>query len=651
MSFWLADNFKLFLSGQKSLLALLQTSDYYPPFIQSIGAILSLIFGYNSEALVYFGLVILIGSIYMVYKLAFLITQNQTLALNTAIIFSLFPHIYDQSRAFHLDLPLVLLILLSLYFLLKSEFLTNTKYSYLFFIMIGLTQLTKWYGFIYIAPTSIYLAIKYFKDSQKKPLNYSNILFGIVVTLMISAPWYIANQDSLIKYSAIFSTPETDDPAVFLSFENFSYYFNRIVTFQILLLPAIFVILGALKVFKNNSTGFWISIFNILLPISIFTFISNKNLRYLLPLTPLFAFLISYYIEGFKRIYLKKITYIFLLLYLASSYLYLSYNHVEPFSFTAKFANRLLAGPYDGWKIDPQAYSYTKGNWHVEEIMDFIVADANVTNNFALGITPLIDQKNFSLSTVEMLRREKHLSNVFIPAPYFRFEPYSNDNETLGYFNENSVSYIISPESPGNMTLRNYEVLAQMIEYLNSSRNKAFVVVKNFSLPDGSDLNIYRRADFKSGNPNNDNSNHEVETPIKEIGGQPIEYCIEKSGQDDGLETIKLEKNFTYVLSTGHFALDKYKYDFIEGNIYIVQLENRNHESLLNVYNLPLAGSSLCARKGINLNLSEELSRPLTQSGQCGVDCQTVTYIKWEIGNPEDPIVERFERNIGIVLQ
>ena len=170
-------------------------------------------------------------------------------------------------------------------------------------------------------------------------------------------------------------------------------------------------------------------------------------------------------------------------------------------------------------------------------------------------------------------------------------------------------------------------------------------------MPDGSNLNIYRRADFKSGAPNNDNSNYEVETPIKEIGGQPIEYCIEKSGQNDGLETIKLEKNFTYVLSTGHFSLDKYKYDFIEGNIYIVQLENRNHESLLNVYNLPLAGSSLCARKGINLNLSEELSRPLTQSGQCGVDCQTVTYIKWEIGNPEDPIVERFERNIGIVLQ
>jgi len=365
----------------------------------------------------------------------------------------------------------------------------------------------------------------------------------------------------------------------------------------------------------------------------IFTFISNKNLRYILPLTPFFAYFIADYVLNVS-VRWKYLAYA-LLSYMVAGFLFSSFNQVKAEKPLLKLAGIALAGPgYKDWYFSPSFYSYEPNYWPVREVLDFIVTDAAYPRDRGLGVTPLIDTENFSLASIEMLRREMHLSNVYIPAPYFRFDLYESDEEMLNYFNENGVDYILVPQNPGPSGLRNYAVLVQMIEYLTSKRNYVFAPIKRFDLPDSTSLVIYKRVVGVDG----------------EVTMLQTDECTNTAGFQDGTESIKLVPNHTYMVFTGHFAIqDKINMAFEEGILYVVQIENVVHESILDVHNLPTNGATLCSRDGLGLNVIEEIKKPLVEPGHCGVDCRKVIHVKWSVGD-DDYEVNEYERGSFKIL-
>ena len=133
---------------------------------------------------------------------------------------------------------------------------------------------------------------------------------------------------------------------------------------------------------------------------------------------------------------------------------------------------------------------------------------------------------------------------------------------------------------------------------------------------------------YKKGVANQIEEKPEVQTPK--------EFCISNAGFGDGIETIQLQENHTYVFYTGHFAV----YDFIdekmeEGILKVLRIENIPHTSLLEVHSLPIGGAGMCVYPRLNVNIDESIIKPLTQPGHCGVDCNKVVVVDWKVGDSD----------------
>jgi hypothetical protein len=194
-----------------------------------------------------------------------------------------------------------------------------------------------------------------------------------------------------------------------------------------------------------------------------------------------------------------------------------------------------------------------------------------------------------------------------MPVPYFQFEPFKSDKEIESYFIETATEYVISPSNPGPPGLRNYKALAQCIDYLNSDRNKLFAKIKTYILPNKDELSIFKWTGY--------------------VQRKPIaEGCKECA-----------------VMYTGHFAIqDKISRDYQKGVLYVLQVENTVHESMVEIRNLPRSGSSLCSISGLGLDLKEDITRALTKEDQCGTGtvCDKVVLVKWSVGDSDVSVTE-----------
>lgn len=640
LSYRMADEIKRVLAGAKgaSFTSVLRVSNYYPPFVQMVGSFIALAFGYKSVYLLFETLFFFILSIIVTYKLTLLITKDYNVSILTACIYSLFPQIVDQSHYFHLDLPLLTLLLTSVYFLYLSENLKKFWYTVLFFVFFGFVQVTKWYGFVFlIVPfgISLYTGLS-IKDLLVKSTgsgeNYRppslvirNLIYGVFLFLVITFPWYMANRNEMVALFKVFSVGESDDPRTIL--QKIAYYPRNMIIYQTMFLPFLLLIASLVYELRKDKKRGLIYVFLILVPWAVFIYISNKNLRYIIPLTPLFAYLMASILVRISQGPIAKTKGIvtFTICYLLFATLFLSFTMVPKENTFLKYLSAVFTGPeYMTWYYTGSSfYAFKPYKYPSDEMLDFIYRDAN-RHKDALGVAVLVDSENISAATLEMVRLEKHYSNMYMPVPYFQFTPFRNDAEIEAFFAETSSDYIIAPKNPGPSGLRNYEALVQCVEYLNSVRNKTFKKIDTFYLPDGDYVDIYKRMNYS-------------QVPVLLNG------CKSSAGIEDGVESIQLVPNHTYIFYTGHFAIqDKIRRNYEKGVIYIVQIENTVHKSILDINNLPKSGSPMCVREGTGLNLEADVEKTLVLENQCGanVNCNKAVLVKWGVGNPQAEVTE-----------
>ena len=285
LSFRMADEIKDVYNKTpgSSLVNLIKISNYYPPFIQLLGAVFSLTFGYSSENMLFITLFFFILTIIFTYKLALYLSKNENLAFYTTLIFSFFPEVIEQSRVLHLDLPLVALLLVAIYFLLTSELFSKRKSTFLFFLFAGLAQNTKWYGVVYLLLPFLYVFVAFIVKAVKRQISIKksviNLFIGAVEVFALCFPWYFYNYTDLIKFSKIFSTAESDDPTGLFSLANLFFYPASILTYQTLFLPFLCMIFGiVLMLFKDRRQFSYLVSYLLISPL-VFLIIANKNLR------------------------------------------------------------------------------------------------------------------------------------------------------------------------------------------------------------------------------------------------------------------------------------------------------------------------------------------------------------------------------------
>ena len=478
--------------SNNSISDLLYLSNYYPPFMYILGSVILLVTNSNYDPLLSLGTIFQLISFLYIYKIVLHHeNQNKKLAILTCIIFSFFPQLWSESRKFHLDIPLTTLLLVTYYQLIKSNQLTSRFHSILFFFFFTCAQITKWYAFVYlIIPVSIEL-MNWRKSWINNDDRISNILFGLSIFLVGAAPWYFVNIPSILANMLITTTGELDDPKVFYSFEYWTHYINLISTHQITFVSMLILLLG-LKNTLAKFNQYWPLLFSILVPYIIFSGIQNKDLRYLIPLSPFFAYIIAKYLIETKGIFFQKFITISYIAYLVCIYLIFSYDQIKIPTPVMKGLTILIGGhEYEFWLENPDHLSNSQINWPVEDILDRVYIEAsNKKHGGSFNVLELSEEKYYSLSTFDLLKLDKGYNNLNLVSPIYCLKEMKRD-EIETYLS--NIDFAIVPNNPGPTGLRNYSCLMSIINYLHSNNNSFFHSFYSVTMPDGNTVDLFSR--------------------------------------------------------------------------------------------------------------------------------------------------------------
>lgn len=277
-----------------NLVDFLRISRYYPPFVYWIGMIFALISSYSYKVIMLSGSLFFALSIIFAYLYTNILFKNKRIAFFSAFFFSFFLVIFEQSRYQMLDIPLTALVISGLFYLEKSEKLSNRKNTFIFFTLLGLSILTKWYSLPFFFIPLLLIFVGFIKKRPNKNIIF-NILIGICLILIFVLPWYLINFDFLSAMGQITITPEKADPSSLLSAQNIFFYLKLIIMFQLSFIGSIFLFFSGLWLLKYKEKSIKTLIFlTILFNYVFFTFVGNKNIRVLFPIMPFLAMIMAY---------------------------------------------------------------------------------------------------------------------------------------------------------------------------------------------------------------------------------------------------------------------------------------------------------------------------------------------------------------------
>jgi hypothetical protein len=205
---------------------------------------------------------------------------NSKVGIFSAFLVSMFPTTFALSRIFQIELALTSMVALSFYLFVLNNF-RSLKFALLTGIVMGLGMLTKQSYFIFLLPILIYFFFQ--NDNLKNKVAIRNFFIALFIALVISAAWYL-NRVRIgwkAQYYYIFQCRGNQDFLFYLK----SLFFRQLfpIYFLLFLISVIFFI-------KKRKYFIPVMIFILLV---LFSLSTNKEDRYILPIFPYIAIMIS----------------------------------------------------------------------------------------------------------------------------------------------------------------------------------------------------------------------------------------------------------------------------------------------------------------------------------------------------------------------
>lgn len=218
------------------------------------------------------------------YGITEFLYKDRELALLSSFLVSFTPIVYSIIRVYKLDFPLMCLVSLSIFMLLKTNNLRSTSYSFFTGIVFALSQLTKETFILFIAPVFLFYIIFSLGENHK---DYKKILINLYLILIIficlsSYTYYPSIERCINRYKSV-PTYRTG-PA---QFSHYIYTFIWVYFHPILLLFCLPTFLIYLINIKIRNKEFLLLVW--LIPsFVLFSLASNRDVRFLFPLIPPF---------------------------------------------------------------------------------------------------------------------------------------------------------------------------------------------------------------------------------------------------------------------------------------------------------------------------------------------------------------------------
>jgi 4-amino-4-deoxy-L-arabinose transferase-like glycosyltransferase len=321
---------------------------------------------------------------------------GEKVGLLAAFLISFYPGVYGFSRTNFLTLPLAAAVLISLHFLLRTEFFTNRKFSIWFGISIAFGLLIKWLWLIYLFPAILISILKIFRMRKEgnSSVTVKNFLIAIGLGLVLILPWYLPNLKNLIPmvFSGSYDNPNWEYFTSFIVRNPFRLgLFKQALTIEQYQLFTYYAMLFLYFVFKymilqKNDTKKFMILSSFFIPYLIFNlaiveyYSGDLCPRYTVPLFALVALITAKGIMEVKKEAARKTLIISVILI-----------GIFQFYWTWVFYGRTNNNTFS--KEDFQRYT-TRGllspkqvDWKLDEIMNTI-RDNRISNKINVLIIP-----------------------------------------------------------------------------------------------------------------------------------------------------------------------------------------------------------------------------------------------------------------------
>ena len=185
----------------------------HPPLLPIMGAALACVFGYGPDVFAFVNTIMFLLLILGCYAVARCFLERWG-ALFAAAVVSFVPSVFNASRYFMTDYPATVIVLWSLYALLRSDLFSKRRWVILFAVLNGLGILVRTVTFVYyLVPAAMLVFLGLVRALFRPPAGQTRcralagLLGNCVATVLISAavfsPWYFHNLEPLYNFWVI----------------------------------------------------------------------------------------------------------------------------------------------------------------------------------------------------------------------------------------------------------------------------------------------------------------------------------------------------------------------------------------------------------------------------------------------------------------
>lgn len=277
---------------------------YYPPFSYLIVVLLYVFVGSTLSNAVAANFVWLLALGFSLVSICGSLRRPRAGVL-AFVFFITMPLVGSVTKELQLDFPLTAMLAVNLALLLRSKNFTKFNFSILYGISFGLGMLTKWTFLIFAIWPLVITGVILIKNYKNSKNNIKNLLVALLMAYAITMPWYIANLSSIkadfIANGVAAGVREGDPPPLTLG--GLSWYPRNIIEYY-LRLPWLVGVVAALVAFRGRIKNPVLKS-EILYIISmgvggfiVFTFLQNKDIRYIMPVLMILALMVGLGLEA-----------------------------------------------------------------------------------------------------------------------------------------------------------------------------------------------------------------------------------------------------------------------------------------------------------------------------------------------------------------
>ena len=269
--------------GHQRFKEIIEASSFYPPMVPCAAGLLYFVFPIvplTAQAVMLAYLAVALVAIFALGARLW----DPAAGLLAALFLGTAPFVVFSLINFQLDLPLMAMVAVALYVLVRTDHFSHRGWSIGFGVTAGLGMLTKPPFAAYVLPPLLWVVWRALGAPDRRR-RLSLLGLALLLAAVLAVPWYgprLLGLPTQVANRSFKQAAESGHAEAFTS-EALLFY-GRVLPSQFGALGGLLFVWGAVALWKERRIRAFL--WTAVVPFALFSLIQNKNLRYTLPILP-----------------------------------------------------------------------------------------------------------------------------------------------------------------------------------------------------------------------------------------------------------------------------------------------------------------------------------------------------------------------------